>query len=315
MVAHGVTEPQPAVSVITAAYNRSNVLIYAISSVIWQTCADWELIVVDDASTDDTAAVVASFADPRIRYIRLEENIGEQSGPNNIGFKHARGRYIAYLNQDDLWFPDHLEKVLQTIRETDADWVCTAGIALHGNHEDMYLCGVMPDDQFSPRYSKGINATLWLIKREVLEETGGWRFYRTLHIPPSQDLMYRAWKQGKTIKLSCLVTAIVIHSGSLFSSYSHRLYEENQFYFDAIKSKPCFREELLSSLYYSYEKKNIKDSLSITFALYRMLVVLIKRVGLLFGIMPSRLSFFFRYLKKGAFVDQLRKNRGLPRLK
>ncbi len=315
MVVHDVTEPQPVVSVITAAYNRSNVLIYAISSVIWQTFTAWELIVVDDASTDDTKAVVASFADPRIRYIRLEENIGEQSGPNNIGFKNARGRYIAYLNQDDLWFPDHLETLLQTIRDTDADWVCAAGIALHGNHEDRYLCGVMPDDQFSPRYAKGINATLWLIKREVLEETGGWYFYRTLRIPPSLDIMIRAWKMGKKIKLTGLLTGVIIHSGFCISSYSKRLYEENQFYFDAIKSNPRIREEWLSSLCYSYEKKNIKDSLSITFALYRLLVVLIKRAGLLFGIMPSRLSFFFRYLKKGAFVDQLRKNRGLPRLK
>lgn len=310
-----IQEPHPAVSVITAAYNRSNVLKYAIASARWQTFTGWELIVVDDASTDDTEAVVSALNDPRIRYIKLPANIGEQSGPNNIGFQHARGRYIAYLNQDDIWFPDHLEKLLQTFRETDADWVCAAGLAIPGGRDDMYLCGVMPDNQFNPRYARGINATLWLVKREALEEAGGWRFYRTIRIPPSQDLMFRAWKQGKKIRLTSQVTCVIIHSGSQKSSYSSRMEEDNRYYFDAIKSNSRFREELLASLSYSFEKKTLKDSLSIRTACYRLFAVLAKKAGLLFGIMPTNLYHYVRHPKKGGFVDKLRKTRGLPNLK
>lgn len=69
---------------------------YAIQSVLWQTRADWELIVVGDACTDDTAEVVASFGDRRIQFLNLEHNVGEQSGPNNAGLRRARGRYVAY---------------------------------------------------------------------------------------------------------------------------------------------------------------------------------------------------------------------------
>src|SRR5262245_44210290 len=102
----------PAVSVIMASYNRSNILHYAVESVRWQTRVDWELLVVDDAGTDDTGDVVAAFQDARISFIRLPANVGEQSGPNNEGLRRARGRYIAFLNQDDLWLPDHLDTLI-----------------------------------------------------------------------------------------------------------------------------------------------------------------------------------------------------------
>ena len=81
---------------------------HAIASVRRSTITDWELIVVGDHCTDDTEAVVAGFADPRITWVNLPENAGEQSGPNNEGIRRARGRYLAFLNHDDLYFPDHL---------------------------------------------------------------------------------------------------------------------------------------------------------------------------------------------------------------
>jgi glycosyltransferase involved in cell wall biosynthesis len=74
--------------------------------VLWQTLADWELIVVGDRCTDDTEVVVRGFPDPRIRFVNLERNFGEQSVPNNEGVRLAQGRFIAYLNHDDLWLPE-----------------------------------------------------------------------------------------------------------------------------------------------------------------------------------------------------------------
>src|SRR3954449_1280859 len=100
----------PAVSIVVATYNRSNVLELAIASARAQTFTDWEMHVVGDACTDDSEQVVASFADPRIHWTNLPVNHGDQSGPNNHGVERSRGRYVAFLNQDDLWFPDHLER-------------------------------------------------------------------------------------------------------------------------------------------------------------------------------------------------------------
>ena len=76
-------EQPPLVSVVTATYNRSHVLRAAIASLLGQTLADWEQIVVDDACSDDTEQAIAAFADPRLRFVNLPVNIGEQSGPNN----------------------------------------------------------------------------------------------------------------------------------------------------------------------------------------------------------------------------------------
>lgn len=309
-----IKEPLPTISVITAAYNRSNVLKYAISSVVWQTFNDWELIVVDDASTDDTEAVVHSFNDQRIRYIKFITNIGEQSGPNNEGLRHARGRYIAYINQDDLWFPDHLATLLQLIRSTGADWVCALGIApLENGHIE--LCGVMPENVYDPKYARPICASLWLLKKDVLEESGGWHFYRTLYISPSQDLLIRAQKDGKRILVSSCVTVVIIPSGARYLSYSNRIFKENKFYFESILSNCNFRNEQIFALSLQSEKKKIVNSLNLSYAFRNLLTTCVKRVGLLFGIMPVYIYFLLRYRGKGAFVEWLRKKRGLPRLK
>lgn len=100
----------PCVSVIVATYNYGRYIADALRSVETQTFIDWECIVVDDASTDDTAAVVQGFTarDPRFRYVRLERNTGV-SAARNTGFGHARGTYVQLLDADDLIAPRKLE--------------------------------------------------------------------------------------------------------------------------------------------------------------------------------------------------------------
>ncbi len=103
----------PAVSVITAAYNAAPHLPRAIRSVQAQTLADWEMIVVDDASTDGTAPVAAEFArhDPRVRLVRQPRNL-RQSAARNAGIAAARGRWIAVLDADDAFTADRLERLV-----------------------------------------------------------------------------------------------------------------------------------------------------------------------------------------------------------
>jgi dTDP-4-dehydrorhamnose 3,5-epimerase len=85
---------RPAITIVTATYNRSRALACAIESARRESFADWEMIVVGDACTDDTAEIVARAADPRIRFINLDRNWGEQAGPNNIGVAEARAPLI-----------------------------------------------------------------------------------------------------------------------------------------------------------------------------------------------------------------------------
>lgn len=97
------------VSVIIPTYNRAHMVSRAIQSVLNQTYQDFEIIVVDDCSTDNTEEVVKGFNDSRICYIRHEQNRGG-SAARNTGIRIARGEYIAFLDSDDEWLPKKLER-------------------------------------------------------------------------------------------------------------------------------------------------------------------------------------------------------------
>ena len=106
----------PAVSVIIPTYNRANLVAKAIKSVLSQTYQDFEIIVIDDGSTDNTEEIIRSFKDKRVKYIKkYKENKGS-SVARNIGIKVARGKYIALLDSDDEWLPEKLDKQIKVLQ-------------------------------------------------------------------------------------------------------------------------------------------------------------------------------------------------------
>ncbi|MEO5819169.1 MAG: glycosyltransferase family 2 protein, partial [Vicinamibacteraceae bacterium] len=123
----------PRVTVIIATYNWSNVLRYSVGSVLGQTFADFELLVVGDGCTDDSADVVAGMCDPRVRWINLPTNTRHQSGPNNEGLRQAHGEIIAYLGHDDLWLPHHLDAVVGALDRTGSDLAYALAINVDGD--------------------------------------------------------------------------------------------------------------------------------------------------------------------------------------
>ncbi len=104
----------PSFSVVIPTYNRARLLPRALESVLGQTLDDFELLVVDDASTDDTAAVVASYEDPRIRCLALEEN-GGVANARNAGIAAASGTFVSFLDDDDEYLPEFLERTWETL--------------------------------------------------------------------------------------------------------------------------------------------------------------------------------------------------------
>lgn len=115
------------ISIITPAYNAARFIGETIASVQAQTFPHWEMIVVDDGSTDATDDVVKAFVagDDRIKYIRQEN--GRQGKARNTAFRHARFSYIAFLDADDLWHPEKLEKQMAVMQSTGADLVHSQG--------------------------------------------------------------------------------------------------------------------------------------------------------------------------------------------
>jgi len=107
-------------------YNRSNTIERAVSSIKKQTYSDWELIVVDDASEDNTESIIEKISSQydRIQYIKN----GKNSGPaysRNVGIKYSQGEYIAFLDSDDEWYDYHLEECINLLKNTNYK-ICSA---------------------------------------------------------------------------------------------------------------------------------------------------------------------------------------------
>ena len=112
----------PKVSIITTTYNRKKFLKRAIDSVLAQSFKDWEVIVVDDCSTDGTEEL-RNLNHPQIKYIKTKKNWGTDNRPKNIGIRAARGEYIVFLDDDDVYKNDGLKILYKYIKESGADVV------------------------------------------------------------------------------------------------------------------------------------------------------------------------------------------------
>jgi glycosyltransferase involved in cell wall biosynthesis len=104
------------VSVVIPTYNRARELERALKSVLAQTYPNWEALVVDNHSSDNTDDVVAGFGDSRIKLFKIQNN-GVIAASRNLGLKHARGEYVAFLDSDDWWSPRKLEKSINYLDE------------------------------------------------------------------------------------------------------------------------------------------------------------------------------------------------------
>jgi len=117
------------VSVVVPTHNRSELLTLTLGSVLRQRDVDLEVIVVDDGSSDNTADVVAGLGDARIRVVRHDTPQGVAAARNR-GIAEAAGRWVAFLDDDDLWAPDKLARQLQAAHQTGRDWVYTGAVRI-----------------------------------------------------------------------------------------------------------------------------------------------------------------------------------------
>ncbi|MCE6989108.1 glycosyltransferase family 2 protein [Dyadobacter sp. CY323] len=298
----------PVISIITATYNRSNILVFSIQSVLRQTFSNWELIVIGDHCTDDTVSVVEDFGDPRITFINLEKNFGEQSGPNNVGLKQAKGTYIAFLNHDDLWFPDHLETALETLKTSRADLVLAAGFIDHQHETHLSsLSGVVSEKHGYHPSRVFVPASNWLFRRELIDEIGLWRKASDLYLVPSHDWLRRVYDAGKSIVPTRQFTVIAVPSSSRNNAYKTRQSDENHYYADQLAKNPNFREQMLTkSLYSCFEHLYYDEN---TYY-WRFFTKKLKTIFIKLGLNTIEFH-FMRKFGKGGVLRSYRKKRGL----
>lgn len=307
----------PLVSIIIATYNSSHLLKFAIQSVLDSDYSNWEMIVIGDCCTDDTADCVASYRDDRIRFINLEENSGQQAKPNNVGLSLAKGKYMAFLNQDDMYFPSHLSDCVATLETCEAEIIVVPALKiLPAKQEDLLsekfrvqLEGVHPDGKFSTNVFS--IASSWFLRKSIVERVGPWKMEKDLYFTPSQEWLFRAWKSGVKFYFPSCVGVLMILSGERKNSYATKSSFEHEFFYSKLNDN-----HLKSKM---YEKAAIHSYKKLQKELFFEPKLLVKRlVGYpldwflkKLGIHPSELRFFIAYGRKGNLIKLIRKNTGL----
>ena len=216
-----MTQPlNPKVSVIICTYNRADLLPRAVNSVLAQTFTDFELIIVDDYSTDNTQEVIGTFADPRILSLRQDENSGLPAS-RNTGIRLARGKYVAFLDDDDEWVESKLMRQAQVLdtSEPSVGLIYTWFDYIH-----------TPDGTRAVGSRSVINGDIWenmlgwdmpsppstyLVRMEAVRQVGG--FNESLTIAEDRDFLLRISQQWRVAVVKDVL--MLMHKGHIGSAH------------------------------------------------------------------------------------------------
>lgn len=210
-------EAGPAVSVIIPTYNRAHLLGRAIHSVLAQSLADFELIVVDDASEDRTNAVVEGYRDHRIRYLRHTENRGA-SAARNTGINAAQGEYICLLDSDDEWLETKLEEQMAMFEAVPTRvGVIYAGFSLIWSETGEVVSRRLPSARGNvfPRLLEGniLGSPTPMIRRRAFNEVGG--FDEQLPSCQDWDMWIRLSKLYQFDYVPQILASVHVHEGQI----------------------------------------------------------------------------------------------------
>ncbi len=212
---------RPLVSIILPSYNGAQFIARAISSVLKQSYAVWELIIISDGSNDETKKIVSSFDDKRIKFIENSANLGIQKTLNK-GISLSNGSYIARIDDDDIWIDlCKLEtQVLFLEKHSDYNLLGTDAVVINTEGEKLSI-NIMPKTDSEIRkkiLSKNcfLHSTI-MIRKVVIEKTGSYSENKeTLHAEDF-DLWLRMGLNGKFANLDKVTTHLTARDGSLTS--------------------------------------------------------------------------------------------------
>jgi glycosyltransferase involved in cell wall biosynthesis len=206
----------PAVSVVIPTFNRAGFLRQAIDSVRAQSFPDWELVVVDDGSTDDTQALLADVAGPRLRVARREPS-GAAAAPRNLGIEMARGRWVAFLDSDDRWLAAKLETQLGWLaRHPSCRWSYTSYRLTGAGGREIPKPAGPPWEAFSGWILEPLMTTRASVQtstvcaeRSLLVAAGG--FDESLRFVEDYDLWFRLARRSPVAAVPEVLTEVREH--------------------------------------------------------------------------------------------------------
>lgn len=208
-----MTGPVPHVSVVIPTYNRAHLVGRAMESVLRQSYKGFELIVVDDASTDETAHVVRGFDDARLRYVRHSENRGG-SAARNTGIERADAEYIAFLDSDDEWLQGKLQHQIEVFRQAgdDVGLLYSDFVRVHPDgREEVHRPVVKSVSVGYP--------SRWLVRREVFEDVGG--FDEVIGAMEDTEISIRIQERWRTLHDPVIVMRYYLTADSVSRSFAN----------------------------------------------------------------------------------------------
>lgn len=219
---------EPSVTVVMATYNRGRHILPSVRSVLAQSFSGFELLVVGDGCTDDTAAQLARIGDPRIRYVARPDRGGSQSFANNTGIEQARSGIIAYLGHDDLWEPFHLQDLMQIFRARPEIDFAIGGTIFHppAGIDSYAVCGLLDEDRTAADHfcpPSGMSH-----RRGVPDRIGAWRAPMECRLPVDQDFQRRAVMAGMRFASSGRISVHKFAAGQRYLSYLRQESDEQE---------------------------------------------------------------------------------------
>jgi glycosyltransferase involved in cell wall biosynthesis len=307
----------PTVTIVVATYNRSEVLKHAIRSVLSSTFTNWELIVVGDGCTDDTEACVRSFVDSRIQFINLPRNTGGQAAPNNRGIELARGRYIAFLNHDDLFLDHHLGTCVGELDAGGTDVVCAPAIVAQEVRVDapppdrwrFFMTGVSGRPEYTP--FAFYSASSWMFRRELVSTIGPWPAEDSVFVTPSQAWLFRAWRSGARLQFNGKIGVVLLDGGARRGCYAKRESPEHDKITHWMSEEPRAIEIMIENAAINTAQAAMDRAFHSPFkALQRALAYPVYSLLTAIGTHPLSLNMALRYGKRGGFVSRHRRVTG-----
>lgn len=193
----------PFFTVIMATYNRRDLLPRAINSVLNQTFGYFELLVIDNGSTDDTGSVVGKFKDPRVKYILNPHPTESCDAPRNLGIGMAKGSLVSFLDDDDLWYPERLEKVKEAFdRNSAVAAVChNENKTVDGKFAGLLKHGPWSEDIYERLlYDRNcLSSCAMTIKTDLLRKLKGFDLRKEFDSAADYDLWLRMASEGVKI--------------------------------------------------------------------------------------------------------------------
>lgn len=184
----------PHVTIVIPTYNRKKTLPRAVDSIVAQTYQNWELLIVDDCSTDDSLSIIEqSYSDERIKIVRMSQNGGANKARNE-GIKISRSKYIAFLDSDDVMHPHTIQKQIEKFAKKNIG-ICYVGATYFSGKEEQGIvhhkkAGYLEKYLFLNLKGLGSSTSGFMVKSEVFEKVG--RFDEDMASQQDLDLLVRA---------------------------------------------------------------------------------------------------------------------------